>query len=100
MENIVSAIYEMHYDALLIKNEDENLSKPLRQNYFSKQMRRVSADGVEFCMVLNICCCVEEPFLEVAFVPTDLLCPGVSLICCSTYVLFSFLSTNIQDKLK
>lgn len=101
MENIVSAIYEIHCDALLIKNEDENLSKPLRQNYFSKQrMRRVSGSGVDFCMVLNMCCSMEEPFPEVAFVPTDFLCPGVSLICSSTYVFFSFLSTNVQDKLK
>lgn len=51
-------------------------------------------------MVLNMCCSVEEPFLEMAFVPSDLLCPGVLLICCSTYVLFSFLSTNTQEKLK
>lgn len=42
MENIVSAIYEIHCDALLIKNEDENLSKPLRQNYCSKQKNEKS----------------------------------------------------------
>ena len=50
MENIVSAIYEIHCDALLIKNEDENLSKPLRQNYFSK----VSPNShIIFCLIQN-----------------------------------------------